>query len=371
MGERYCQVSAAARVATGGATGKERGLSMNRDFENTTVLVTGASGYIAMHCILQLLQQGYCVRGTLRTASREQNLRQAFARHVDADDRLFFVTADLMSDDGWADAVRDCRYVLHIASPNAPIEPKDEYAWIEPARDGTLRVLEAAAEAGVQRVVITSSDAAVWRGHDTEDRVFTEADWSNLEAKIGAYHRSKTMAELAAWEFVNGLPGGKMLELSVINPTYTIGPLLDRHKPASVAIVSKLLGREVPCCFHLGFLLVDVRDVASAHLLAMTEPRAACQRFICTSEFYWMQEIALVLEEYFGDRGYRIPTRVMPDFVPRLAAVFDGSLKRVIPELGLRAKVSTSLLRNTLGWRPRPVEDSIVDTAESLIKFGI
>ncbi len=349
----------------------QRGLNMTRDAENVTVLVTGASGYIAKHCILQLLQQGYRVRGTIRMPSQEEKLRQALARHVDADDRLAFAMADLMCDDGWADAVRDCRYVLHIASPNASIEPQDEQAWIAPARDGTLRVLRAAAEAGVQRVVMTSSDAAIRCGHDTKDKVFTEADWSNLDAKIGAYARSKTLAERAAWEFVNALPAGKMLELAVINPTYTIGPLLDEDRPASVAIVGKLLGRELPGCIHLGFPLVDVRDVASAHLLAMTEPRAAGRRFICTTEFYWMHQVAQVLEEYFGDRGYRIPTRVLPDFVLRLAAIFDSSLKRVVPEIGLRAEVSSALLRNTLNWRPRPVEESIVDTAESLIKFGI
>lgn len=344
---------------------------MNGDVENNTVLVTGASGYIAMHCILRLLQQGYMVRGTLRSPSREQSLRRAFARQVDAEDRLSFVAADLMSDDGWADAVRDCRYVLHIASPNSPNEPKREEAWIAPARDGTLRVLRAAADAGIQRVVMTSSDAAIWRGHDTENRVFTEADWSNTDAQLGAYARSKTLAERAAWEFVHALPTDKMLELAVINPTYVIGPLLDKDRPASVAIVGKLIDREVPGCFRLGFNLVDVRDVASAHLLAMTKPRAAGQRYICTAEFFWMQEISQVLEGHFGDRGYRIPTRMLPDFVLHLAAMFDSSIRRAVPELGLRAEVSSELLRKTLDWRPRPIEEAIVDTAESLIEFGI
>ena len=296
---------------------------MNGDVRDTRVLVTGASGYIAMHCILQLLREGYHVRGTLRTPSREPELRQAFARYVDADDRLSFAAADLTSDDGWAEAVRNCRYVLHIASPNSPIEPQDEYAWIAPARDGTLRVLRAAADAGVQRVVMTSSLAAICRGNEAETKVFTEADWSNLDVKIGAYARSKTVAELSAWEFVNELPAGKMLELATINPSYVIGPLLDEVKPASVEIVGKLLRREVPGCVHLGFSLVDVRDVASAHLSAMTEPQAAGKRFICDAEFYWSQEIAHVLEEHFGQRGYRTPTRMLPNFAMYFVAIFD------------------------------------------------
>jgi dihydroflavonol-4-reductase len=344
---------------------------MNKEINETTVLVTGASGYIATHCILQLLQEGYSVRGTLRTPRREQNLRKAFARHVDAENRLSFVTADLTSDSGWREAVRDCRYVLHIASPNLAVEPKDENAWIAPARDGTLRVLRAAAAAGVERVVLTSSVAAVCRGRETEGKVFTEADWSNLDTELGAYARSKTVAELAAWEFVDTLPADNKLELAAINPSYVIGPLLDEDKPTSVEIVGKLLRREVPGCVRLGFQLVDVRDVASAHLAAMTEPQAAGKRFICNTEFYWSQEIAYILEEQFGDRGYRIPTRMLPNIVMYLVAIFDESIRRLLPDLGLKVELSNDLMRNTLNWQPRPVEESIVDTAESLIEFDV
>lgn len=343
---------------------------MAKEIEGQTVLVTGASGYIAAHCILQLLQEGYHVRGTLRSPAREEGLRRALARHVEADHRLSFVRADLMVDEGWAEAARDCRYVLHVASPNAPIEPKDEEAWIAPARDGTLRVLRATAEAGARRVVMTSSIAAVCSGHESGGRVFTEADWSNTEARIGAYARSKTEAERAAWAFVGERTADGALELAVINPSYVIGPLLEEDVPASVAIVSKLLNREVPGCPRLGFPLVDVRDVAQAHLLAMREPGAAGKRFICSAEFYWTQEIAMVLDEHFGDRGYRVPTRALPNFTLRLFAVFDGSLKRVVPELGRKIDVSSELLRETLDWRPRPVREAIVDTAESLIGLG-
>lgn len=344
---------------------------MNEDIQSTTVLVTGASGYIAMHCILQLLQEGYRVRGTLRSPAREKSLRQTFAQHIDADERLEFVTADLLSDEGWQDAVTGCRFVLHIASPNLLIEPQDEDAWIAPARDGTLRVLQASSAAGVQRVVLTSSIAAVYPGHNPEGRIFTEDDWARADAGIGAYPRSKTLAERAAWDFVNNLPAGQKLELAAINPSYVIGPLLDEHRPISVEIVSRLMNREVPGCVRLGFSLVDVRDTAAAHLLAMTAPQAAGKRFICSTEFYWMQEIALLLESQYADRGYHIPTRVFPDFVARLMALFDEGVKRVVPTLGQRIDVSSARLRSTLDWQPRPVDKSILDTAESLIEFDL
>ena len=342
---------------------------MNEDNQPMTVLVTGASGYIAMHCILQLLQQGYKVRGTLRSPAREENLRATFAGHVDVGDRLEFVTADLLSDDMWPEAVAGCHFVLHVASPTS--EPKDEDEAIIPARDGTLRVLRAAAGAGLPRVVMTSSVAAVYRGLEPQQKVFTEDDWSNADLPIGAYSKSKTLAERAAWDFVENLPAGNGLELVAINPSYVIGPLLDEHQPDSVQIVAKLMRRDVPGCPKLGFNLVDVRDVATAHLLAMRAPQAAGKRFICAAEHYWYREIALVLDKHFAARGYRIPTRSLPTFLTRLIALFDTDVKRVAPALGQRTRMSSQRLRSTLNWTPRPVEEAIVDTAESLIEFDL
>lgn len=344
---------------------------MNQEFQSTTVLVTGATGYIAKHCMLQLLQQGYRVRGTLRSPSSEKKLRDTFTQHIDADDRLEFITVDLMSDDGWGDAVRGCHFVLHIASPVPLLEPKDENDVIIPARDGTLRVLQAAANASVQRVVMTSSIDAICQGHDPAGRIFTEEDWANIDATIGAYFKSKILAERAAWDFVNNLPDGKTLELAVINPSFVLGPILDNHIPPSVEIVSRFMLRQVPGCPRSGFNLVDVRDTAAAHLAAMTAPQAAGKRFICSTEFYWTQEIAFVLEDKFANRGYRIPTRLLPDFLVRLFALFDASVKEVADTLGQQLEISSELLRSTLGWRPRPVKDAIIDTAESLIEYGL
>lgn len=344
---------------------------MNAKNAQTTVLVTGASGYIATHCILQLLQQGYQVRGTLRSPAREEGLRQTFARHVDADDRLEFVTADLLKDAGWAEAANGCRYVLHIASPNELDEPKEEDAWIAPARDGTLRLLQAAAGAGVERVVLTSSLGAIASGHDPQGRVFTEEDWSDLNKKIGAYLRSKTVAERAAWDFMANLPDNVSMDLVSINPSYVFGPLLEEDMTTSLEIVARLMRRDVPGLARLGFPIVDVRDTAAAHLMAMTAPQAGGQRFLCNTEFLWMEEIAQILDHEFAARGYRIPTRVLPDALLRFLALFDPALKRVTPSLGKRTDASSERLRSTLGWQPRPVEASIIDTAESLIAFNL
>lgn len=341
--------------------------TMTERADEQTVLVTGASGYIAGHCILQLLQQGYRVRGTLRTPSRAGALRQALLPHVDPGDRLTLVTADLLTDDGWAEAAAGCDAVLHVASPNEEKEPDDELAWIAPARDGTLRVLQAAADAGARRVVMTSSIAAVWPGNDPRGRVFSEADWANTAVKIGAYARSKTEAERAAWAFLEELPPASGLELAVINPGYVVGPMLDDRVPTSAAVVSKLLYAEVPGCFDIGFNLVDVRDVAGAHLLAMTHPDAAGKRFICSSGYLTSQEVALALNEAFGERGYRVPTRMLPNIVLRLAGLFDSTVRRALPELGREVVLSTELLRETLDWQPRPPEEAVIAMAESLV----
>jgi nucleoside-diphosphate-sugar epimerase len=282
---------------------------------------------------------------------------------------LELVTADLLSDDGWEEATRGCQYVLHVASPTSA--PKDENEVIKPARDGTLRVLKAATNTGAQRVVLTSSMAAVASGHDPTGRVFTEDDWANIDGKIDAYGKSKALAERAAWNFINQLPAGQGPELVSINPSYVLGPQLDEDGSISLEIVGKLMRREVPGCARLGFSLVDVRDVATAHLAGMTAPQAAGKRFLCSAEFYWFQDIALVLQKHLAGRGYRIPTRALPDILVRLFAFTDEEIRRLVPSLGLRFEASSERLRSTLEWQPRPVPETIIDTAESLIEWKL
>jgi nucleoside-diphosphate-sugar epimerase len=335
------------------------------------VLVTGASGFIALHCIVQLLEQGYQVRGTVRGADREGEVREAVKRQIDAADRLSFAHADLNKDDGWPEAVAGCDFVLHVASPFPADVPKNEDELIKPARDGALRVLHAAAAAGVRRVVLTSSTAAVAYGHVADGKVFDENDWSDLSSpNIGAYEKSKTLAERAAWDFVAG-PDAKGLELSVINPGAVMGPLLSARTGTSAEIVRRLMTRDIPACPRIGFAMVDVRDVASAHILAMTNPAAAGQRFCCVNGYAWFNEIAEILATEYNHQGYRVPTKIMPNFIVKIAALFDPALRLITGRLGQKADVSNKLITDVLGWKPHSIPEMTIAMAESMIEFGV
>jgi dihydroflavonol-4-reductase len=337
----------------------------------TTVLVTGASGFIGLHCVRELLQNSYRVRGTVRSLVREPALRDALERHTDTSE-LELVSADLLSNEGWSDAMQGCRYVWHVASPVPNALPKHEDELIIPARDGTLRVLRAAAEAGVERVVLTSSIAAVCEGYPRDpSRIFNEDDWSRLEGDVSAYDKSKTLAERAAWDFVGSLARDTTLELATINPGLVLGPVLERDYGLSAEAILKLMRRDYPGCPRLGWPIVDVRDVAGAHRAAMTTPEANGQRFCCCVDFVWMKEMATILNTHFGDRGYRIPTRTLPDFVVRFAGLFDKVARVVVPRLGLELHVANERIRRVLGWRPRSTEETIVATGESLIDMGL
>ncbi|MEO7349298.1 MAG: NAD-dependent epimerase/dehydratase family protein [Terrimesophilobacter sp.] len=242
------------------------------------VLVTGGSGFVAVHCILALLREGYLVRTTVRSLSREADVRAMLAKGgVTAGDRLEFCVADLESDAGWADAAADCTYVLHVASPFPGRAPKDENELIIPSRDGALRVMRAARDAGVRRVVLTSSFAAVGYGTEVSAQPYTEKDWTDPTAKVSAYVKSKTISERAAWAFIEAEGAekeGAPLELAVVNPVIILGPALGRDTSTSVSLVTRLLHGGAPALPNLSFGIVDVRDVADLHLLAMTHPAA-------------------------------------------------------------------------------------------------
>jgi len=339
---------------------------------DATVLVTGASGFIAMHCILKLFEQGYKVRGTLRSPERETGLRETFSKYIDDNAQLQFITADLGSDDGWDEAVHGCQFILHVASPFTPAPPKHEDDHIIPAREGTMRVLKAAVAANVKRVVMTSSIVAIVIGHDRDaSRTFTENDWSQLERGADAYQKSKTIAERAAWDFVNGLKGDDPLELAVINPGLVLGPILDADFSPSGEVIRKLMRREYPGCPDLGWPVVDVRDVAEAHIAAMITPEATGKRFICAIENYSMQEIAIVLNKAFAQKGYKIPTRRLPNFIMRIASIWDKTARLVINDLGHRTEVSNDRIKKVLNWKPRSLEEMVVSMANSMIDFGV
>jgi nucleoside-diphosphate-sugar epimerase len=336
------------------------------------VLVTGGSGFVAAHCIDQLLRAGYNVRTTVRSLTREPEVRATLkAAGTPRPAALSFVPTDLGADDGWAEAVTGCRYVLHVASPFPHRVPKHEDDLIIPAREGALRVLRAARDAGVERVVMTSSFAAVGYGHKPRAAAFTETDWTDITGPgVAAYPKSKTIAERAAWDFI-AREGGK-LELTVVNPVGIFGPLLSADYAASILIVKRLLDGTVPACPRLFFGTVDVRDVADLHLRAMTSPAAKGERFLALADgSVSLLDVANILKKRMGAAARRVPTREMPDWIVRLLAHFMSDMKMIAPEVGKRKSISNEKARRILGWTPRSNEESIVATAESLQGFGL
>jgi nucleoside-diphosphate-sugar epimerase len=331
------------------------------------VLVTGGTGFVGGWCVASLLERGYEVRTTVRDLARERALRDAVtAAGIDPGSRLSVVAADLTSDDGWADAVAGCRYVLHVASPFPPVQPKDPDELIVPARDGARRVLRAALDAGVERVVMTSSVAAV-RGArpSSEAAPYTEADWTDGEdTSLTPYVRSKTIAEQAAWQHVRD--AGATERLTTVNPGAIIGPALSNDHSYSLQTIQRLLAG-IPAAPRLGFTFVDVRDVASLHIGALVAPAAGGERFIATDRFLWLGEVAAILRERLGDAARKVPTRVAPDLLIRAMALFDGSVRSIVGDLGKRSWFSSERARTALGWTTRPIEDSIEDCARSLL----
>lgn len=337
---------------------------------DTTVLVTGASGFIAQHTIIALLASGYRVRGTVRSLARSAEIERVLGVHAELGGRFSLVEAELTRDEGWREACRGCRYVLHMASPLPSAPPKHKDELIVPARDGALRVLRAAVAERVERVVMTSSIAAVLYGQARDGKTYDESDWSILSDEVGAYEQSKTIAERAAWEYVKALPADQAIELVTINPGLVLGPLLSSDFSVSGEVVKKLLQRDFPACPDIGFAVVDVRDVADAHVAALTAPGAAGQRFIVAIEHAAMLEIAKILDREFGPRGFKVPTRRLPNWLLRTVSIWDKTARLAIQELGKRQDVSSARARDVLGWKPRSLEAMVVDMGESMIAHG-
>ncbi len=338
---------------------------------STRVLVTGASGFVAQHLILQLLAKGYEVRGTLRSLKRVDEVRNVLAQHDPRAKGIDFVEADLASDAGWAEAVKHCAYVQHVASPFPAVHPKDEMELIRPARDGALRVLKAAKAAGVKRVVMTSSMAAIAYGHgEKRAEISDETMWSNPEGPDNTpYTKSKTIAERAAWDYVKG--EGKGLELAVINPTGIMGPALSEDVSTSLEIPIRLMNGKTPGLPRIGFSFVDVRDVAECHVKAMEIPEAAGERFLATEGFLWFTEAADVLRKAFPAYESQIPKRKIPDFALKLLAIFQPVYRQTVTELGRTRKASNAKASRMLGVKFRTAEAALVASAESLIQLKV
>jgi dihydroflavonol-4-reductase len=336
-----------------------------------TVLVTGGTGFIAQHCMIVLLNNGYRVRTTLRSPGREEEVRQYLRTGgVEAGDRLSFVIADLGADEGWAEAAEGCAYVMHGASPTPSGDQVDEDDWVKPAVEGNLRVLRAARDAGVKRVVLTSAFGAIGAGHKADHpRPFVETDWSDLAGDIAPYQKSKTLSERAAWDFI--AKEGGALELSAINPVAVLGPALGADYSHSIRLIVSLMNGQ-PGVPKINSGFVDVRDVAELHLLAMTNPLAKGERFIAASgESMWMIDVAKVLRERMGAAASKVSTKVMPNWLVRLGAKSNPALRPVAPLLGVDLNASGEKAVRLLGWAPRPAQEAIVATAQSLVRLGL
>ena len=338
----------------------------------STVLVTGGSGFIAAHTIVQLLAAGHQVRTTVRNLTRANDVRALLKEGgAEPGDRLSFFAANLEHDAGWTEAVAGCDYVLHLASPFPAGIPKHEDELIVPAREGALRVLRTARDAGVKRVVLTSSFAAIGYGHKPPATPYDESDWTDLKSRgLTAYVKSKTLAERAAWEFI--ARAGNRLELSVVNPVGVFGPVLGRDYATSIILIQRLMDGAMPGLPRLYFGVVDVRDVADMHIRAMTHPAAKGERFLAVSgDFMSIKEMAGVLKERLGASAKKVPTRQVPNWLVRLVAITDPAAKQILPELGKRKNATSEKAQRLLGWTPHSREQALVATAESLLRLGL
>lgn len=334
------------------------------------IVLTGASGFIAKHVVLGLLREGYHVHGTVRSMRRADEVRDAVRPHLDdpsaADSRLSFGELDLNADEGWAEALDGADALLHTASPFPLVQPDNEDEVIRPAVDGTLRALRAARDAGVKRVVLTSSIVSVAEKAKPENgTVFTEQDWSDVDDPlINPYGKSKTLAERAAWEFIE--KEAPEIALTVINPGFVIGPALDGNFGTSLQVIERIVRSKDPMLPNFGFTCVDVRDIADMHVQALSVPSSVGKRLIGAAGFMWFPEMARVIDQGLPDRT--ITTRRAPNFIIRMLALFDKEIRTIVPLLDVKKDVSNALAREILAMEFRPVDQAAVDAAKSVIE---
>ena len=328
------------------------------------VLVTGISGFVGQHCALELLKHGYQVKGSVRNRSKEVEVREGMAKFIDPKNKLDFCELDLTKDDGWEEAMSDCEYVLHVASPFYFKQSKDENEFIKPAVEGTIRALKAAQKTKIKRVVITSSTAAM-SSHMYSGQ-FSPKDWTDLSDKnLSTYAISKTMAEKAAWDFFHSQGGDHHIELVVINPGGITGPsITDNLDSASMDMFAQMISGKMSMIPDLSFPMIDVRDVAKLHVQALTKEGINGKRFIAarkqTTHFL---EITGILKE----NGYKkASTKKAPLFLLKLIGLFDPEVKALLTSIGKHLTVDISDTEETFGWEPVPLKKSVLDTAKSV-----
>ncbi|MFT7687491.1 MAG: dihydroflavonol-4-reductase [Candidatus Azotimanducaceae bacterium] len=332
------------------------------------ILVTGASGFIAGHIIIDLLKQGYQVRGTIRDLVKVDKLRAMFALHTDKADSIEFVAATLTDADCWAAAVEGCDAIFHIASPVPLEQPKNPDEVVIPARDGALNVLKAAHKAGISRIIMTSSVAAVSAHADSHNAPQTEANWSDVNLpKITPYSLSKTIAEKAAWDYVESVG---TIKLTTVQPALVLGPALEADYGSSLEALMKLLRGDLPMVPKLGFGIVDVRDVAELHRIAFENDESIGKRLLCSNGFRWFSTISAQLIEEFPAYKKKLPTKEMPYFLVRVLAIFDKVISSFIDDIGKEVEYDCSTAK-ALGWQPRTPEEAISAGAKSLIDLKV
>ena len=336
------------------------------------VLLTGISGFLGGHVALALLAAGYTVRGSVRDRGKAEAVRQTLGRAGADVSRLEFVELDLLRGDGWDAAMEGVRYLQHTASPFLLRMPKDRMALVRPAVEGTARALEAGLKADVERIVLTSSMAAIAYGHDiSRTAPFTADDWTDLDGRggVNSYVESKTRAERRAWEIMDA--ARRTADLSVINPSFILGPLLDRDPGTSAAVIQRLMNGSIPAAPRIPLVIVDVRDVAAAHVAAMTAAEAGGRRFPVAERTLYLREIAAILRQAFPERARKIPRREMPDWIVRLYGLFDRDVRSNAGELGVFRRVDSSAVVRLLGRELVPAREAIVATGESVIREGL
>jgi dihydroflavonol-4-reductase len=333
---------------------------MNKEKE--TVLITGISGWIAQYCAIELIKAGYHVRGSLRSMDRQQEVIDALSKEVDPTKALEFCKLDLLKDDGWDEAMAGCTYAMHIASPFYIKEPKDESELIKPAKDGTLRAMNAAKKAKLKRIVVTSSVVAM--SAHLKEGVATPDTWTDINQQVNTYQRSKTITEKAAWEFIKNQKGDHQLELTVVNPGGVMGPALsDNLDCESLSICTKLMTGKMPGIPNFSIVMVDVRDVAMHHLQAMTLPEANNKRIMsCLRKPTPFIELATILK----DAGFKVPTNKVPTLLLKFLALFDREAKGMLPLLERQVECDNSETIELFNWTPRPLKETFIDMAKSI-----
>lgn len=334
------------------------------------VLVTGGTGFVAIHSILQLLNRGYQVRTTVRSLNSRDKIFEMLKNGGITDfSQLEFIETDLTSDKNWNEAMMGCQYVLHIASPIFLRLPKNEDEMIRPAVDGTLRVLKAARDSGVKRVVMTSNFGAVGYSHKEKNSLITEESWTDPNEKgLSTYNKSKILAEKAAWDFIE--KEGGALELSVINPMGIFGPSLNDDLSSGFELLKKLLDGSMKAIPDIRLGIVDVRDVAELHILAMEKPQAKGERFLALSGGTMsLMEIVKLLKEKMPYVTTKAPAKSLPTFIIRLSSIFNDQAKAILPLVGINRNASNKKAKTILGWVPRTNEEAVTASVISLIKW--